>query len=217
LHAFGLSGRSLTFKPLATEKEIEMSVGSDQIRQGWWVYLIEVAFAKNYTAPYLIDSGGPAPNNPILDHLLPSLLVVKLGSLVDEALSEFIVQKGLTISTPYRDDFNGKINFFQAHGDLKDATKLHNLRQLRNKLAHEANIRAKWSELDLAIDTADEELQHLGFVGPRPQFELSSECNPVEPPDPKYLMSLNYRVMLRSEERKVAEFTWSRHILPDDE
>lgn len=189
----------------------------DPIREGWRNFLIEAAFAKDYKTPYIIESHGPVANNPVLDSLLPSLLIVKLASLVDEALSEYISQKGLTIPKMYRTDFNGKINFLRDSSHLKDAARLHKLRDFRNDLAHESRIKATWEGLETAIETADQELQHLGFVGPRPQFEMSAERVPVEPVDPKYLMSFNYSVTLKSEGKKVAEFTWSKHVFRDGE
>ena len=118
----------------------------------------------------------------------------------------------------YRTDFNGKINFLRDGGHLKDAAaKLHKLREFRNELAHESTGKANWKDLETVIETANEALQHLGFVGPRPQFELSAERVPAEPVDPKYLMSFNYSVTLKSEGKKVAEFAWSKHLHRDGE
>jgi len=71
--------------------------------------------------------------------------------------------------------------------------------------------------LETAIEIANEALQHLGFVGARPQFEISAERVPAEPVDPNYLMSFNYSVTLKSEGKKVAELTWSRHLHRDGE
>ena len=194
-----------------------MNSAHDPIREGWRNFLIEAAFAKDYKTPYVIESGGPVANNPVLDTLLPSLLIVKLASLVDEALSECIARKGLAMPKTYRTDFNGKINFLRDGGQLKDAARLHKLREFRNELAHEPTGKANWKDLEAAIETANEALQHLGFVGPRPQFEMSAERVPSEPVDPKYLMSFNYSVTLESEGKKVAEFTWSTHLHLDGE
>jgi hypothetical protein len=152
-----------------------------------------------------------------LDGLLPSLLVVKLDSLLDEALSEYIDQRGLLIPRTYRADLNGKINFLRDGGYLKNASQLHHLRELRNDLAHEFAGKATWRDLDSLIDTVDHELQHLSFVGARPKFEIHSERVPTQPADPKYLMSFNYSVTLKADGRKAAEFTWSQHIHRDDE
>lgn len=192
-------------------------MGSDQIGKSWRYFLIEVTFAKNYKAPYVIQSTAPAPNNPILDDLLPSLLVVKLASLIDEALSEYIDQRSLLIPRTYRADFNGRINFLRDGGYLENASQLHQLRELRNNLAHEFGGKATWRDLDNLIDTADHELQHLRFVGERPKFEIHSERVPAEPADPKYLMSFNFSVTLKADGRKAAEFTWGHHIRRDDE
>ncbi len=194
-----------------------MSSTQDPIYEGWRNFLIETAFAKDYKTPYVIESGGPVANNPVLDSLLPSLLIVKLASLVDEALSRYISQKNLSMPKKYRTDFNGKINFLRDSGHLKDAARLHKLRDSRNDLAHEPKGKATWDELETAVEVANEELQHLGFVGARPKFEMSAERVSVDSVEPKYLMSFNYSVTLRSEGKKVAEFTWSKHLHRDEE
>jgi hypothetical protein len=197
-------------------KQVNMNVETNQIRESWRTFLIEVTFAENYKTPYIIESGGPVLSNPILDNLLPSLLLVKLTSLVDEALGEYITQKGLLMPKTYRGDFNGRINFLRDSGYLKDATKLHELRELRNELAHESTGKVGWAELEKAIETADDELQQLGLVGTRPKFEVSAERVTVEPTDPKYLMTFNYSVTLKSGGCKVAELTWSKHLHRDE-
>lgn len=194
-----------------------MNEESGQIRKSWRIFLIEVTLAKNYQTPYMIESGGPVLDNPILENILPSLLLVKLASLADEALEEYITQKGLLMPQTYRDDFNGRINFLGDNSLLKDTTRLHKLRKLRNKLAHESTSKAVWADLDKAIDTVDEELQQLGLVGVRPRFEISAERITVEPTDPKYLMTFNYNVTVTNEGRKVAELTWSEHLYEDED
>lgn len=184
----------------------------NQVYESWQTFLIEVTFAKNYKIPYILTASRPVPNNPVLDNLLPSLLIVKLTSLVEEALGEYIAQKGLVVPSQYRADLNGRINFLRDNGHLKDAGKLHTLRKLRNKLAHKFIGNATWEELDLGVNAADDELQHLGFIGTRPTLEIDSERLPVDPVDPKYLASIKYRVALKSNRQKVAEFTWSTNI-----
>jgi hypothetical protein len=88
---------------------------------------------------------------------------VKLTSLLDEALDEYIAQAGLTMTNSYRADFNGKINFLSDGGYLRSPSKLHELRNLRNAISHEFNGHGTWERLDTATETANAEMQHLGF------------------------------------------------------
>ncbi len=95
-----------------------------------------------------LESSGPVLNNPILENILLSLLLVKLASLADEALEEYIAQKGLSMPKTYRDYFNGRTNFLGDNSHLKDATRFHKLQKLRSELAHDPTGKAVWANLD---------------------------------------------------------------------
>jgi len=137
-------------------------------------FLMEAELAKHYKMANIISSfgGAPAPN-PILDMLL--LLYIRLGSLIDEALTEYMDKHGLALAKGYRDDFNGSICFLADQGKLADSAKLHAIRKQRNLLTHEAKQSCTWQVIADAITEAHAELQHLGMVGARPAYEFYGE------------------------------------------
>jgi hypothetical protein len=102
---------------------------------------------------------------PKIEVYLPSLLIIQLGSLVDDALEEFMNQNRITLpSSGYRPNFDGRIRLLADTGRLLAPQKLHDLRKLRNELAHEADREATLSELKIVAHDACAELQHLGFI-----------------------------------------------------
>lgn len=178
------------------------------IRDSWRAYLIEVQLAKNYNKANL-DAYASA-HNPILEALLPSLLHVRLGSLLDEALKEYIAGNSLEMPMPHKTDFNGRIDFLNDRGRLEDAARLHAIRLKRNDLAHDPSCSCTWEDLEAAIEAADVELQALGMVDPRPEYVFYAERSTPEPPtEPGYLYSQVYGFGLRLKRKKVVEFKWT--------
>lgn len=158
--------------------------GNREIQGRWLKFLMDTELALNYKIVNMfVGHAQPSAPNPILEALLPSLLYVRLGALLDEALDEYIMENDLVMSRPYRSDFNGRITFLNGQGLLKDASRLQVLRKMRNQVAHEASRSCTWRELEDAIVIADMELQHLGLVDTRPKYEFYAQRNPREKPE----------------------------------
>jgi hypothetical protein len=188
-----------------------MSVsGIGNVQNIWRTFLMDAELAKHYKMANMIAGLGqpPAPN-PILEALLPSLLYVRLGALLDEIFEEYITANGWVISKPYRNDFNGRITFLSDQGRFQDASRLHTLRLKRNELAHEASRSCTWTELENAIAVADTELQHLGLVGTRPQYEFYAERNPRKQPESGYVLTFDYCYGLKVAGKKAIEVSWT--------
>jgi hypothetical protein len=174
------------------------------VRDSWSTYLIEVQLAKNYTKVNL-DAWESQHSNPILEILLPSLLYIRLVSLLDEALKEYVVA-----SMPSKTNLDGRIDFLHDQGRLKDAARLHAIRLTRNALAHDPSRSCSWGDLEAANEAVGIELQALGLVGPRPTYEFYAERSlPVPPTEPGYLFSQVYGFGLKLECKKFVEFKWT--------
>jgi hypothetical protein len=182
-----------------------------KIRNRWLTFLMHTELAKNHKMANMIASGGqpPAPN-PIVDRLLPSLLYVRLGALLDETFEDFITAKGLAMPRRYRNDFNGRITFLDDQGLLKYASRLHTLRQKRNEVAHEPSSFRTWSELEDAVAIAQTELAHLSLVGDRPVYEFYAQRNPRQEPERGYLITFDYRYGLKVDGKRAIEVSWTR-------
>jgi hypothetical protein len=172
----------------------------------WHAFLTDTELAKHYVQASMIVGRTPvmAPN-PILDRLLPSLFLLRLGSLLDEILKEYIDERRMTMDR--KDDLNGKITFLDNQGFLFNADKLHAIRRRRNALAHESGESCTWEDLEDAISTVDAELQHLGVVGPMPKYEFYGESIPREQAEPGHFVTFDVRYGIRENGKTRLEVT----------
>jgi hypothetical protein len=139
---------------------------------------MDVELAKNHASVAVLGMvGSPAPANQLLEVLLPSLLYIRVGLILDEALESYIDGNGLTMIG--RHDFNGRICFLADRSLLKDPEKLHAIRRRRNELAHDTAAydaalptACGWSELEQTTITVDAELQHLSLAETCPVYRF---------------------------------------------
>lgn len=134
-----------------------------------WDWLeIQVVLGKN--AHVSASPNSPPTNKPILDLLMPSLLLVRSVSVLDQALRSYIENSFGSMPKGYRDDLNGRLRLLVDQNLLTDGVALHQLRIRRNELAHESTdatgLRTfpKWKEVDDALALERKSLMELGFV-----------------------------------------------------
>lgn len=202
---------------LWNEKGLAMNDGFNSldpaIEGAWEAFLIDVALASHYHLPHTLDTGG-AERNIIVDRLLPSLLYLKMVTVLDEALDAHLTRNGVQLTRPYRDDLNGRINYLRDNGRLPHAVELHRIRQTRNDIAHTQLREVPWGELEADILPTHAALAHLGFVGDRPEFTVEGERKPDgSPPPPGIEYVVKYTITVKSRGVRRAEWTWSKQIL----
>jgi len=179
----------------------------------WQRLLQEIELAKNYHLPYVLLGGTRVTRNPILDYLLPSLLFVKAVSILDEALVFYTNSQNLTMpKKKYGDSLKGRIDFLDDRDILKNAADLHDIREKRNKIAHEITEHLTWEEFDENLNTIESELQHLGFVGDRPKYEAYAECSPGDSTERGIAFTQDFHYGLKKEGKKVIEISWTAKI-----
>jgi len=79
------------------------------VHKVWRVFLLQLAFAREYPAAYRLSS--LAVRNPVLESVLPSLLYVKMTAILDDALDEHLDSQSSGLPKGYRQDLNGRICF----------------------------------------------------------------------------------------------------------
>jgi len=184
--------------------------------QAWLTFLRQLTMARNYPLPYSLDAVGPTVRNPFLEHLLPSILFVRVVSLLDEALRIYLDQESLTIPKSYRHRkaLKGRLEFLRDRSVLHHYDELDALRDRRNALAHDAANHCSWDDVDSAIDVLEAELQPLGFVAERPLYEPYAERSGAQDSsDPEAVCQWQYRFGLRQKEAEVLAVTWSSKLL----
>jgi len=178
---------------------------SEEFHRSWNRLLQDAELATNYAATYQLNLSAPVPN-PLLGALLPSSLYLRLISLLDEALAEYIDLKELKMPAKHKQDLYHRIKFLSENNLLTNANDLQELREKRKLLAHDANRNATWQELAKAFDITEQALQHLVFVGARPGYEFYAEkCPAKESTNPGGAFSFDYSHSLKTKvDRKLS-------------
>ena len=153
----------------------------------WNRFLQQLVLARAYQKPYELaqrpmnpEDALPGPENPVLEELLPSLLYVRLISILDEGLSNYIEEEAIAIKG--KQDLYDRI---EAIGErLPRPAALHSLRERRRNLAHESAARCTWDDLEAGVMDVQEAFEQLGLVGTQPYYEVNAEwsAHEVDPP-----------------------------------
>jgi len=177
----------------------------------WTRLLVESALLKERATYYALLNARPGLSNPIVDRFAPGVRYVKMVSLLDEALAQYISDNNLLIVSRYRNDLNGRIGTLESLGHLVNARELHRIRGQRNQLAHQSNFSTDWDCLRDDTAIVHDELKHLGFVGDQPTVESFGERG-----SPSFDHALpgvshlqDYRIGAEINGQVVAEMTWS--------
>ena len=187
------------------------AVLSADIQKAWHRFLQEVQLAKNYHMPYLLNGFGGTFRNPLLDYLLPSLLYVKMVAILDDALVFFIGDRGLTVPKKYKKSLHGRVEYLDNQSLIANYAALQRIRDLRNLLAHEVSETTTWDNLNADLDTVENELQHLGFVGDRPDYEYSGERSAIHDCDePGIAFAQDFRFGIKCNDRVTMEISFTR-------
>ncbi len=189
----------------------------EEIRQWWRIYLLEYELAKYYHYPYLLYSGS-TQRNPLLDQLLPSLLVIRVVSILNGVLEFELDSRGITLPQgKYKDNLKGRIEILGDTGVISDAYVLHRLRVRRNELAHDLSKPATWEELSETVNVVEATLQELGYVGSRPKLEYFGERSALsDSPDPNIRWTREFKVGIKENDKIALEWSWTQNFLKDN-
>jgi hypothetical protein len=167
-----------------------------------------------------MDQPGPAPTNPVVERLLPSLLHVKAAAILDHALKAWATHQNISIPTgrPYGDSLYRRINYLADQGHLTDRTMLHDIRNLRNALAHQPAENVDWAALDRDIAAINATLQELQIVGPMPTWEIIAERSAMQAGAiPDAVWTVNYSLAIKQDGQTIAEIPWQVHTMRSQE
>ena len=94
---------------------------------------------------------------------------------------------------------------------IANYTALHDMRDLRNLLAHGISETTKWEELGADLDEVERELQHLGVVGTRPEYEYFGERSKMRGGDePGIAFAQDFRFGVKCSDHVTMEFSFTR-------
>lgn len=153
----------------------------------WHRFLQQVVLAREYQLPFELaqhvrrsEDAVAGPKNPVLEELLPSLLFVRLASVLDEYLEDYIQMNDIRVS-----DKRSLYDRIEAlRHPLTEAERLQGIRKRRRPLAHEAAARCTWDDLEEAVAVVHQALRELGYVVQRPVYVIASHwhLDQLDPP-----------------------------------
>lgn len=184
------------------------------ILEAWHKLLQELELAKNYHMPYLLNGFGGTFRNPLLDFLLPSLLYVKMVAIFDEALVFLIDGRGLIPPKKYKQSLHGRLEFLNDQRIIQNYSALQDVRENRNSLAHEASATVNWEKLETDLQTVEVELQHLAFVGERPNYKYFGERSAMrggDEPGVAFAQDFRYGIKINDEVTMQVSYTQRTH------
>ena len=180
----------------------------------WQKLLQEIELARHYADFYLLI-GLPTirVSHPILERSLPTLLLVNLMSLFDEAMTAHIESHcpGSGART-----LEKRIDYLSAAGALAGrAEDLHALRRRRNVVAHETGEAVTWAELSAGVAAIGRELAQLGAIHQdlEPCAWFAERSGAEASPDPQALFQQRYAFGLKQGGRIVVQFGFTNKIL----
>jgi hypothetical protein len=156
--------------------------------------------------------------NPLLDQLLPSLLLVRAASILNEALQFGLDKYGITLPQGhYKDNLKGRIAILGNSGNLSAADKLQDLRSRRNEIVHDISVFATWDELSAAADLVESALQELTIAETRSKLHYFRERSAMsESPDPNVLLTREFKCGIKENGKVAIEFSWRQNFLKDN-
>ena len=176
----------------------------DTLWQNWTLVLVYAAITRSKAEVARFPMVG-APFPDIAEHLLPTLLYLQAASVFDDALEAYIEHHGLSMPRQYRQTFRGRIEFLSDKGHLSSPSHSRSIAEKRNDYAHDFTKTASASDLDDALSVINTELEHLGFVGPRPILTVDWERSQSADRAPGALVTFDYIIRVKNGEKMVAE------------
>lgn len=184
--------------------------------QSWQRFLQELELARHYPMPYQLQGGGAPQRNPLLDFLLPSLLALKLASILDEMLTCYIELHQLQIPKKYHKTLGGRIRFLGDKNLFNDYSALKAFGSNRNRLAHDLAVTINWAQLETEVGAVETELQSLNLVGDRPKYEYFGERSQMRTSEePGVLAERDYRYGIKCDDEILMEISSVEKLLKD--
>jgi hypothetical protein len=111
----------------------------------------------------------------------------------------------------YKKSLHGRIEFLNDQSLIANHSALHGIRDLRNLLAHEVSETTTWENLNTDLDLVENELQHLGFVGGRPEYKYFGERSAMRESDEAGIaFAQDFRFGIKCNDRATMEISFTR-------
>lgn len=185
-------------------------------RQAWCQFRLEAEAAKHYPQSYALYIA-QTHRDILLERLLPTLLHVKGVAIMDDSLDVWLSSNGHSLTKPYRDDLNGRLEYMKDHSLLADVDTLHQIRKRRNDFAHESGIYCDWAILERDVNSIENALLSLSLVRPTASLAYFAERSAVEGSnEPGVSFSRTFRYGVKEAGNPGLEISWVQKFMHDE-
>ena len=175
-----------------------------------WHRLLQILeILRNYKHVSLVTSpSGSVPHNPIIDAILPSLLLLQFVSLFEDAAMQRILKMGWKFKKEKATLYN-RIQLLSDNESVLDSSELHAIRLTRNDVAHNLKF-IDWSYLVHSVDIIEKELQNWALIGSRPDYQFFVERSGMkEAEKEEFLFAMDYEVGIKLNDKKLWSYAWT--------
>lgn len=181
----------------------------------WRHFRLEAKAAQNYPLPYSMYIG-QTHRDTLLEKILPTLLYVKAVAILDDALELWLKVNNRKLVAPYRDDLNGRLEYLNDKGLISNASQLHEVRKLRNTIAHEPGTSCDWAKLEGDISLIETCLVSLELARQTPKLEYVCERSAMEASvEPGVNFSRTFSYGVKENGKLAFEVSWTQKFLAD--
>jgi hypothetical protein len=181
-------------------------------REAWRRTLLEWEAIKNYHKPYALIIGWTF-RNPLIEHFLPSIVLVKAAAVFDEAIDDYIAGVYKRLPREYRATLEGRICFLVDRNVVTNGPQLHAARLMRNQVAHEKEATVTWQEVDTALQEFETALLAMQLVLPRPKLNFFWERSGISlSSEPGVLGLRTFNIGVRENDAVAYEANWTQTL-----
>ncbi len=184
-------------------------------RQAWYRLRLEAEAIQNYPLSFSLYLGH-THRDPLLEGALPALLYIKAVALLDASIEEFFKRQGYLDALKESRDLYKKIEFLKSHRLVDNPDALHEIRQMRNNLAHGTEHPMSWEGLRTALYTIEAELIALDLARATGSLEAFAERSALTLSDePGVKMEREFAFGVKENGDVALEVAWQQKILDE--
>ena len=146
-----------------------------------------IGFAKMMKfIPTIADPMHSPVKGALLGFTLPSTLILSLVAVLDDGLAAYIEDSNLPWPSEKRPSLSSRINVVSEHLTEMNSARLHEIRKLRNSVAHlgePGKVQVTWDELEEIAEEIVESFVAMEFLENSPRLDVFYERHPTLYPD----------------------------------
>lgn len=146
---------------------------SNPIQEAWNQFRLTVLISQYANAIKFLPVAHPIPIIEEVDQFVLQNIIIRLATILDDKFDHEINVRNITLP---RSNLFHRIDVISKAGLISNESKLNDLRNLRNNIAHDVNIPTlEWKNIYDYIDEVEKSLVALAVINKAPIFTVSEQ------------------------------------------